>query len=179
MTAPGTLHLTQQAEGVLAELVNWYDDRGWTLPGRRAIIPGAPGVVAWDCEQVTVALGSLTTATASGQSLAMPALGPMAGVGLVRYATWAVSVVRRIPGMTEDGDPPDTSELTDAGVGMLLDAGRISQCFANLAATANDGTRDWLPLGGQVNAGAIATLGPEGDFAAVEAAVTLTAMEVG
>jgi hypothetical protein len=173
----GGLLLAPQAEGLLAEVVDYAAANARKLPERRVIIPGLPSAVAWDCQQVTVGLANLTTATASGQSMSMPQIGPAAGVGLIRYATWSVQVVRCTPQMDEAGNPPSAEELAVAGLLCLDDAGWLSQCFSLLAASGNDGSRGWLPPGGTINAGAVTTLGPEGPYFATEAAVTMTAME--
>jgi len=178
VSAPtGPVLLLPQAEGLLAELEAFYAANGVALPDRRVVAPGAPGTIAWDCEQVVVALSQLTTGSGSGQVNVLPQWGSPAGVGLIRYATWSVQVIRCTPQMDDDGNAPTAEALLAAGVSGLADAGLMSQCFVSMAATANAIPRDWMPIGGAINAGQVTSLGPEGPFHGYEAAVTLTAME--
>jgi hypothetical protein len=173
------LQLWPTAHGLLDEVVAWYEDHPaeLALPDRRAVVPGAPGVIAWDCEQVTVALANITVGGLNAQSVAMPRAGAPAGVGLPRIATWSVQVVRCTPESGEDATPPSAAELEVAGGRALSDAGLLSECMMSLATLA-PGSRVWLPVGSTINAGAVTPLGPEGGFHAVEAAVSISAMEV-
>ena len=170
--------LAPTALGLLAAVEAYYGGRGVDLPERRIPVPGAPGVVAWDCEQVTVCLGAVATpgTPSGGGGPITPQLGSVAGMGLVRLATWAVCIVRCTPTMGDDGEPPPAEELGAAGLAMLDDVGLLSQCMSLLAGSP-PGSYDWLPIGGTINAGSVTTLGPEGRFAAVEASVTISAME--
>jgi hypothetical protein len=178
VSAPtGPLLLRPQAEGLLAEVVAFYDANDVELPDRRIIAPGAPGQIAWDCDQVSVALAGVTTGSAAGQVNVAPQLGAMAGVGLPRFATWSVQVIRCTPNPDEDGNPPPAEKLNAAGAWGLVDVGLLSQCFVLMAATAISTQRDWLPIGGTINAGQVASLGPQGGYHGYEALVTLTAME--
>jgi hypothetical protein len=171
------LLLAGQAQGLLDEVVAFYAANGATLPDVQAVVPGSPGNVAWDCEQVTVALAGITTGSGQG-ALPLPQHGAPAGVALPRMATWSIQVVRCSPTPDEEGQPPGATELAAAGALALADGGLLSQCLVELAAL-QPGARLWLPIGGVINAGAVTSLGPDGGFQAMEATVTLSALEVG
>jgi hypothetical protein len=171
------LQLAPTGQGLLDWVETSYANAGRTLPERRVLVPGAPGVIAWDCEQLTVALASITTGGTVASVNILPQLGSGAGVGLLRQATWAIQVVRCSPTPDEDGNPPSVDELTAAADLQLDDAGMLSQALVNLVAAQLH--PEWLPPGGVVNAGQVATLGPEGGFQAVEASLTLSAMQAG
>ena len=169
------LALMGQAQGLLDEVVAHYEDAGVALPERRYVAPGEPGSTVWDCEQVTVTLASVGTNTSTAQTVAMPMVGTPAGVGLVRFATWAIQVVRCSPTFEGDGDPPDVTELLAAAAAGLDDAGHMSQLLVEVASLPM-GSRSWLPIGSTINAGAVAPIGPEGGFQAVEATVAVSIM---
>lgn len=171
------LQLRDTAEGLLDWVTAWYEQANVPLPLRGVVVPGAPGQIAWDCEQVTVALSTITTGSGTGQVNVTPQLGTNAGMGLIRYATWAVQVVRCSPTPDDEGNPPSVDQLDGAAQSSLTDAGLLSQAMIGLA-SQSPGSIDWLPIGGVVNAGQVGTLGPEGGFQAVEATLTLTAMEL-
>lgn len=172
------LLLAAMAAGLLDEVENHYADAGAALPDRRLIAPGAPGQVAWDCEQLTIALASINPGTGGGNVNLLPQQGSPAGVGLTRLATWAIQVVRCSPTQDDEGNPPLAAAIGTAGLASLEDAGLMSQCLVELAALT-PGIREWLPIGAVINAGMVSTLGPDGGFQAVEATVTISAMEVG
>lgn len=172
------LLLAHVAAGLLTEVVNHYGDHGATLPDRQVVVPGAPGLIAWDCEQVTVGLTAVTVGQAGSQLNLLPQSGSPAGVALGRLATWSVQVVRCSPTPAEDGTPPTVAELAEAGLVGLDDAGLLSECMVEVA-SLSPGSRPWLPIGAGINAGQVTALGPDGGFQGMEAIVTISAMEVG
>jgi hypothetical protein len=170
------LLLRPVAQGLLAVVVDHYADAGVALPERRVIVPGAPGVVAWDCEQVTLALANIATQSGVGNRISLvPQTGGPASVGLARLATWAIQVVRCTPTSDDDGNPPSADKLDEAAAMALDDAGLLSQCLVELA-SLTPGTRPWLPIGAVINAGQVTPLGPEGGFQGIEATASISAM---
>jgi hypothetical protein len=163
------------ARGLLTEVVNHYADAAVALPERRCLVPGAPGAVAWDCEQVTLALAQLSVDTGGNQASLLPMAGSAAGVMLTRLATFAIQVVRCSPVSDDEGTPPAPELLETAALTAYDDVGMLSQLLVEVAALV-PGTRSWLPIGSRVNAGQVASLGPEGGMQAVEATVTVSAM---
>jgi hypothetical protein len=154
-----------------------FATEGISLPERRGLAPGSPGEIAWDCEQVVVALATLTPSAGGGVANLLPQAGSPAGVGLVRLATWSIQIVRCTPEQDDDGNPPDATTLAVAGQAQLDDIGALSQCLTDLAG-ATPGSVAWLPAGTVINAGGVTTLGPAGGFHGVEATVSISAMEV-
>jgi hypothetical protein len=169
------LALQAVADGLMTEVVNHYTDSGVELPERRLLVPGAPGAVAWDCEQVTLAISAVQPSASGAQFNVMPKAGAQAGVMLTRQVTWAIQVVRCSPTSGEDGEPPGAAELGGAAMASLIDVAELSQCMIELA-SLTPGTRDWLEVGTTINAGTTTPLGPEGGFQAVEASVIISAM---
>lgn len=169
------LALQAVADGLMTEVVNHYTDSGVELPERRLLVPGAPGMVAWDCEQLTVALASVNVGGGGNAPNLLPMTGSPAGVMLVRLATFAIQVVRCSPTSSDDGNPPAAGSLTEAALAGFDDAGDLSQLLVEVAALS-PGTRDWLPIGATINAGTVTSLGPDGGFQATEATVTVSAM---
>jgi hypothetical protein len=174
-TAVTPLVLAPTAQGLLDWVETSYANASRALPERKVIVPGAPGVIAWDCEQLTVALASITTGGTVASVNILPQIGSGAGVGLLRQATWSIQVVRCSATTADDGAPPSVAELDAAAMTQLDDAGMLSQALVNLVSAQL--RPEWLPPGAVVNAGQVATLGPEGGFQAVEATVTLSAMQ--
>jgi hypothetical protein len=169
------LSIAPIARGLLTEVINHYEDAGVDLPGRRCLVPGAPGAVAWDCEQVTLALAQLSVDTGGNQASLLPQTGSAAGVVLTRLATFAIQVVRCSPNSDEDATPPEPQVIEDAALLAYEDVGQLSQLLVEVAALT-PGTRDWLPIGARINAGQVTSLGPEGGLQAVEAIITVSAM---
>jgi hypothetical protein len=170
------LLLRPVADGLLAAVVAAFDTAGIELPERRAVVAGNPGLIAWDCEQLTVALAGISTGGGAGAITLMPQSGSPAGMALTRLATWSVQIVRCAPTSDEDGNPPSVELLEAAAATALDDAGVLSQCLTVLA-SATPGSVNWLPIGSVINAGAITSLGPD-THQGIEALVTVSVMEV-
>lgn len=171
------LQLQPVADGLMAWVVDAFAAEGVNLPERRTLAPGSPGEIAWDCEQVALALATLTPSGGGGVANLLPQAGSPAGVGLVRLATWSIQVVRCTPEPDEDGNPPDVGQLAAAGAAQLADIGVLSQCLAGLA-SSTPGTVAWLQPGTVINAGGVATLGPAGGFHGAEATVSISTLAV-
>lgn len=173
-TPPGTrLVLEAQATGLLDALVAYFGAAGVELPTRRYVAPGAPGLIAWDCDQVVVSLAQVGLGTAEDSGLRTPQYGAPAGL-LVRFAQWSIQIVRCTPVSDDSGDPPSAEEIQDAGLAALVDAGLLSQFVTNTA----EKTPDWLGPGGEARAGTVVSLGPTGRYHGYESTLTFSAMNV-
>lgn len=167
------LILEGQATGLLASLVDYFAAAGVTLPDRRCVAPGAPGLIAWDCEQVVVSLAQLGLGTAEDSGFRTPQIGSPAGLS-VRFAQWSIQLVRCTPKQDDEGNPPSVAAITEAGLGALVDAGLLSQFVTNTA----ENPPDWLGLGGEARCGNVVSLGPAGAYHGYESTLTLSAMAV-
>jgi hypothetical protein len=165
--------LEGQASGLLEALVAHWSAAGVSLPARRVIAPGAPGLIAWDCEQVVLSLGQILLGTAEDSVSASAQLGAAAS-NVTRAAQWSIQVVRCTPEQDDAGEPPAVEVLTEAGLAALVDAGLLSQFVTNLATWPPD----WIPPGGRVRGGGVTSLGPQGGYHGFEATLTLPALEV-
>ena len=167
------LVLERQALGLLTSLVDYWAAAGVELPERQCLAPGAPGLIAWDCEQLVVSLGQIGLGTAEDSGLRSPQVGSPAGL-LVRYAQWSIQLVRCTPRPDDEGNPPPVADIGAAGLDALVDAGLLSQFVTNTA----ENPPDWLDLGGEARAGGVVSLGPAGNYHGYEATLTFSAMAV-
>lgn len=147
--------LVNLADAVLVVVEDFYATNGWPLPGRRLITPGQP---AWDCEQVTVHVetvvghgGDPMIETVEAR-LAHPAFA-------MRAAMIAVSIIRCVPVINDQGYPPHAADEQAAASDILRDAVRVWEAF-RLAVRAGD-----LPGCGAAGFVGWESVGPEGGFA--------------
>jgi hypothetical protein len=160
------LPVRETAQALLDAVVATYDDAGVDLPDRQRVTAGDARTIAWDCEQVTVALVQLLPAQ-SGQPAQTTYTGrATAGTRLMRSALWEVQVVRCHP---EDPDQP--AELEAAGREAMDDAALIA---ASIVRAIRDG------IGGEHTTAApaeVAPLGPAGGFVATYGRLTTSVLE--
>lgn len=145
------------------------------LPERRIIPPGDPRTVAWDCEQLTVALTGIGFGPAVD---AAPAPSPRAGVPFsvesLRHVILAVTLVRCTPVVGDTGQGPSADELHTAGLIYLRDSGMLSQAMVTYAGKL----RARLPKEANVQCGAVDPVGPNGGFHALETSLAITVPEL-
>jgi hypothetical protein len=177
MTEPTTgLELVAIGAGILADVRSFFAGNNVALPDRYYLAPGAPGLIAWDCEQLVVSLAAIQWGINEDAVQPAPQVGAGAGVFEIRAAQWSVQLVRCTPGMGDDGVPPAPAAIQTAGEGFLLDAGMLSQCLVNLAAfPANHA---WMPVGALVKAGNVVALGPSGQYHGFEGTFTVTVTDL-
>jgi hypothetical protein len=144
---------------------------GNALPERRAVMPGEPRGIAWDCEQLSITLVGVGWGQALDASSPSPQTGGQSAVMAVRHAVYAVTLVRCTPPPFEDGSPPDLAELAASGAKYLREAGLLSQALVEFASRLRQG----LPRGASVQPGAVEPVGPSGGFHALEATMAITA----
>lgn len=177
MTAPTTgLDLVGIGDGLLTDVRAFFAGNGVALPDRYYLAPGAPGLIAWDCEQLVVSLASVSWGIGEDASQPVPQRGSAAGVFEVRYAQWSVQLVRCTPGMDDGGQPPPPAEIQLAGERFLTDAGMLSQCLVNCAAWPT--SHAWMPRGALVRAGNVVALGPSGQYHGFEGSLSVTVTDL-
>jgi hypothetical protein len=146
---------------------------GVNVPQRRIIAPGNPRLIAWDAEQIVVALSGIGVGQAPGQGGGSQRIGnPVSSRGM-RHAVLAVQLVRCVPESADGATPPPASAVTDAGLALMRDAGLLSQALVE--ACTKLGGVDALGPGGSSRPGAVEVLGPDGGMAAVEGSIEITA----
>jgi hypothetical protein len=176
VSEPSTgLELLSIGAGILADVRGFYAGNNVDLPERYYLAPGAPGLIAWDCEQLVVSLASITWGINEDAIQPVPQIGG-AGVFEIRHAQWSVQLVRCTPGMGDDGVPPAPATIQAAGEAFLTDAGMLSQCLVNLAAFPAGHT--WMPVGALAKAGNVVALGPSGQFHGFEGTLSITVTEL-
>lgn len=177
MTEPTTgLDLVPMGNGLLTDVRAFFAGNNIALPDRYYLAPGAPGLIAWDCEQLVVALASVNWGINEDAVQPSPQVGAAAGVFEIRAAQWSVQIVRCTPGMDDNGQPPPPEEIQTAGELFATDAGMLSQFLVNCAAfPANHA---WMPTGALVKAGNVVSLGPSGQYHGFEGTLTVTATEL-
>lgn len=171
MTTGRRLLVAELAQDLLAAIEGHFATAGVELPARRCIVPGEPRTFAWDCEQLTVALGGVGWGPAVDISMPTPAPGINAGVFSVRHAVYAATLVRCTPPPNRDGTPPAAEDLHAAGLAFMRDAGLISQALVEHVTRV----RGSLPPEGKVQAGAVEPVGPSGGLHGLETILAVTA----
>jgi len=172
VTAPGPrLTIREVGQAILDAVVGHFAVAGIALPERQYLAPGDPTQIAWDCEQLVVALQGIGW----GQH---PTAGPLAtkmgsqinAVGL-RHAIYVVSLVRCTP---SDGDREtglvSAQLIHAAGQQFMDDMGVLSQALVEACAEVRAG----LDRGSLVEAGAINPEGPSGQYHGMSAPVAIT-----
>lgn len=120
------------AENTLQTIVDAFTAAGITLPDRRYVSNNG---VAYDCEQVSVEIGSLSTGTATADRQVA------AKMPKVPVATLLVALIRDCQPMSnEDGTPPSVEEIEAASDELLADATVLIRTF--LKGNAVEGCTD-------------------------------------
>lgn len=105
------------------------------LPTRQYVVPGI--TAAYDCEQLTVTVVQVAVGV-PGASIGVP----VANCPPLRYATYRVELVRDVPVVDSQGNPPSASKLDDAAQEVLRDMVLLHQALLNarrLIASGGDG----------------------------------------
>lgn len=143
---------------------------GVTLPERRYVAPGGPTAIAWDCDQVTVSLATLQSQVAAlfGADQVLPAPSLERGAPSVPTGIFAVTIVRYVPTLDDNGDPPPADQIALAGAQALDDAALLRLVAAKAA------TNGALTHAAEILIGNVTPLGPEGGTAAMQLALGIT-----
>lgn len=172
MTAAGLrLTIDTLAQQVLTAVENQFTASALELPVRRYIAAGDPLSIAWDCEQLVVALQGIGWGQAEDLSVATPKVASQFAVSAVRHAVFSIQLIRCNPSVGKNGLPsPD--DVHAAGLQAMRDAGQLSQALVWLVSH--------LELGpdGIAQAGAITPQGPSGGYHGMEGTLSITAGEL-
>lgn len=178
MTSLGRgLTLDVIAETVLGIVVAHFDAAGVDLPERRYVAAGDPSAIAWDCDQLCVALRGIGWGPAEDSAPSSPQVGAGLSAMGVRHAVLSIQLVRCTPSSGERGTGIPSAEVVHAaGLQFARDGGLLSQALV----TACSRTGGLVGPGGAatVQAGALTPLGPEGGKHAWDAALAITAMDL-
>lgn len=160
----------QAAADVLAFCVTVAAAEGVTLPERQYVSAGRPEFVAWDCEQLTVALTVLDPSYAftQGSEEYLPVTSALALPGMPT-AVLGVSIVRCAP-TGEGANLPDVAAENEAGIRALDDAAFLRTVAVRLATTGPPA----LPRVVAVRAGAVTPFGVEGGYSAMTLTLAVT-----
>lgn len=176
MTAPPTaLSVLELARLFLDGVEQHFADQGQVLPDRRFIAPGNPQLIAWDCEQLFVALTGIGIGAAPDTPVQSPRQGAPVSAFNVRHAIFSIQLVRCTPTVGDtNAEFPAAEQIDAAGAQSMRDAGLLSDAVVLMCSQLSKA----LPPGSTVQAGLTSSLGPEGGYHANEATVAVTAMRL-
>lgn len=172
------LNVAVVAEALLAQVVAHWDAAVpgtlAPLPSRRLIAPGDPRSVAWDCEQLVVALEGIGFGQAQD---AGPSPSPRAGVPFsavaLRHAVLTISLVRCTP-LADNNGHVAAQAIHASGLTFLRDCGVLSQALVTFAGLL----RDQLGHTASVECGAITPFGPSGEYHSADGSIAITVPEL-
>jgi hypothetical protein len=169
VTAGQYLDIPSTAQAVFDGVIAHFAASEVALPDLRYIAPGATRDIAWDCESFLMTCSGIPLGSAPG--LTAGAIGRQTGnpssSGGVRYAVFGIQIVRCVPSLED----PNADKLTEAALGLFIDAGMLSQALEELC-----GRNGLLRQYGAATAGDIELLGPSGGYSATEGHLAVTAM---
>lgn len=180
MTAPqpgvGAI-AAELARKFLDGVVDHFATAGVELPDRRFLAAGNPQLIAWDCEQLFVALTGLGIGPAPDSPVQSPRAGGPIGAFNVRHAIFSIQLVRCTPTVADGSDQPfpSAAEIDAAGERSINDAGLLSDAVVRMCSQL----QQELGRNHSVQAGLTSSLGPEGGYHANEATVAITALAGG
>lgn len=165
------------ARKFLNGVVDHFAAAGVELPDRRFLAAGNPQLIAWDCEQLFVALTGIGIGPAPDAPVQSPRTGGPVGAFNVRHAIFSIQLVRCTPTVGENSsDPyPPATAIDAAGEQSINDAGLLSDAVVRMCSQL----QQELGRNHSVQAGLTSSLGPEGGFHANEATVAITALAGG
>jgi hypothetical protein len=141
------------------------------LRDRRIMAPGAPELVAYDCEALILTMSGIGRGQAPGAAR-VTTVGPGISAMGLRHIVFSIDLVRWEPMPSGGGTVPPTVETMNAAAAAFFrDAGLLSQA---LVAVGVDVARA-LPRGSLVEAGAVVPVGPEGGLVGLRGTVSVTA----
>ncbi len=160
------------ADAILSRVESHFAAAGTTLPERRIIAPGSPSEIAWDCPMVAVTMSSIGLGNSPGGagSGTMRTGSGVSATGL-RHAVFSVTLTRLEPPPSNRGTPPAPDVLRAVALGLMRDAGLLSQALVELCTDLAGG----LGYGALVQAGEVQTSGPSGGHVGVIGTLTTTA----
>jgi hypothetical protein len=163
------------AQKVLDGVVAHFLAADVALPDRRYVAPGNPQLIAWDCEQLVVALTGIGWGSAPDAATGSVKPAAQMSVQGVRHAVFSIQLVRCTPVSKDTRTPwPPAEEIQAAGVAFMRDAGLLSQALVTLVAELRQGLAP--DRSGLVEAGALSSLGPEGAHHGMEATLAVTSL---
>ena len=173
---PIALSVLELARVFLDGVEQHFQAQGQALPDRRFIAPGNPQLVAWDCEQLVVALTGIGIGPAPDAPVQSPRQGGPISAFNVRHAIFSIQLVRCTPTVGEGSNDafPAAAAIDAAGEQSMRDAGLLSDAVVLMCSQLSG----QLPPGSHVQAGLTSSLGPEGGYHANEATVAVTAMRL-
>lgn len=143
------------ARAILQHVGAYYTTNNVPIPARQYVSPGLP---AWDCEQVVVTV-ERQSPVAGDPTLEGPTAVQADPAFHMRAATIAITVVRCVPVLGEQGELTSTDDEEDAAELILADAGHV---WLAIVQALDDGD---LPGCGAVAFVSWDGLGPEGGLA--------------
>lgn len=171
------LNVAELGASILAGVVDHFDAAGATLPDRRYLAAGDPQSIAWDCEQLVVALSNI--GWGSAVDVANPSPKPSAQISAmgVRHAVFSIQLVRCTPVSTKANDTvPPVEQIQAAGEQFMRDAGMLSQSLVTLVAELRQSLQP--DPSGLVQPGIIDSLGPSGAYHGLEATLAITSLRL-
>lgn len=151
-------------QGVIDHWAARTDQQVEPLPDRRLILGGDPAIVAWDCEQFTVALQGIGDGQSDDTAATAPQLGAGTSVFNVRHAIFEVALMRCVEVVDDEGKAPPDPVMQAEGERFMRDAGMLSQALTEIASRVK---RNLLEQGGIARVGSILPVGPDGGFSGV------------
>ena len=152
-------HLAELAQTLLDVTVARFTAAGLDVPERQYIHAGE---VAFDCPQLVVSFNrvyhGLPAAEVSGEV-------PCA---VFRTAEFQITLNRCVPIFEDDGDPPDPSDLTAAGIEGMVDAWVLQQ---SLIEAYREGELQEICF--NLAVGSVVAIGPEGGVGGVTCLVSM------
>lgn len=150
MMPPAPTHLYDIADRVLSAVEAAFDAADISLPDRRYITGGE---IVWDCPdgQLVVQVPRIY--------VGLPAASDPREIrcGTVRSAGLTVWLLRCVPTLAENGEPPPPGDLDDSGRDLLIDAWTLSSGI--ISAYNSD---DLVEADSQVFLADLAAVGPQG-----------------
>lgn len=158
------------AQALLDAVVDAGAEHGVTLPNRRYVTAGVTGEEAWDGPQVVVGLLALGAATSAVGDIQFLRTGGPGGAVSLPSATFRVEIVREVPGLDDDGNPPKVAKEQAAGERAMGDAQLLHYVRGRVLTNGllDDGE------GSDAAAGPVTPAGPAGYHAGMSLAVTVT-----
>lgn len=173
MTSPGQrLTIDTLAQQVLDAVVTQFDTSVLALPTRRYVAPGDPLAIAWDCEQVVVALQGIGWGQAEDVTLQSPKVASQFAMTALRHVVFSIQIVRCTPSGGPRGGLPEADAVHNAGLTAMQDSGQLSQALVWLVSHLELGSD------GLARAGAISPMGPSGGYHGIEGTLAITAGEL-
>jgi hypothetical protein len=170
--------LPDLAHRLLDLVVAGFDTAGVDLPETRYVAAGQPEQVAWDCEQVTVALAQVGAGLplAPGQG-AVPTPAH-SGRQSLPTAELEVAIVRCAPTIDDQAETPDTGDADAAGSTALQDAWLLLRTIQAGIRQGQLTTDDPVasPVPSMAAVGPALPRGPDGGYAATVIRVSVQIM---